>query len=125
MRIAIATEGNRVSPHFGRCALYTVVEMNAGKVAGTELVENPGHRPNYLPEFLHVHQIDCVVSGGMGSRARQLFHQYDIETVVGVDDKIDTVIQQLESGALSNGQNLCHPNHEKSDHKHEHCHGSV
>lgn len=122
MRIAIATDGNSVSSHFGRCPLYTVIDVNDGEIIERHILENPGHRPNFLPEFLYNNQVDCIVSGGMGQRARTLFEQYNIEAIVGVAGEIDTVIDDVLGDALENGENLCHPEHSHHNDEQKHCH---
>lgn len=122
MRIAIATDGNSVSPHFGRCRVYTLVDVNDDEVINRQILENPGHKPDFLPEFLHNNQVDCIVSGGMGRKAHALFDQYNIEAVVGVEGDIETVIDKLLDGKIESGENLCAPKHEHSEHGHEHKH---
>lgn len=52
MRIAVSTEGELVSPHFGRCPSYTLVDIEDGKITNKEIIENPGHEPGYIPQFL-------------------------------------------------------------------------
>ena len=53
MKVAISTDGNMVSAHFGRCPSYTIVEIDEKKVVKRDLVQNPGHQPGFIPEFLH------------------------------------------------------------------------
>ena len=43
MKVAISTDRNLVSAHFGRCPSYTIVELDKGKVVKRDLVQNPGH----------------------------------------------------------------------------------
>ena len=52
MKIAISTDGNYVSAHFGRCPSFTIAEIQDSKIIKKELIDNPGHHPGYLPEFL-------------------------------------------------------------------------
>ena len=35
MRAAIATDGNDVSAHFGRCPAYTLVDIEGGRIVET------------------------------------------------------------------------------------------
>ncbi|MBA1336952.1 MAG: hypothetical protein HPY66_3388 [Firmicutes bacterium] len=53
MRIAISTDRRHVSPHFGRCPSFTLVDIENGKTLKRVEVENPGHSPGYIPQFLH------------------------------------------------------------------------
>ncbi len=58
-----------VSAHFGRCAHYTFLEVEEGKVKGCKLwiiltMEN--HIPGKVPEFIHSQKADVMIAGGMG-----------------------------------------------------------
>ena len=52
MRVAISTDRDVVSAHFGRCPSFTIVDVENGEVVGKEVVENPGHQPGFIPQFL-------------------------------------------------------------------------
>ncbi|MEA3306914.1 MAG: NifB/NifX family molybdenum-iron cluster-binding protein, partial [Elusimicrobiota bacterium] len=73
MRIAISTEGDSVSMHFGRCPLFTIVDIESGKVVSKSSLNNPGHEPGAIPKFLNEHGVNCIVAGGMGQRAQTFF----------------------------------------------------
>jgi predicted Fe-Mo cluster-binding NifX family protein len=105
--IAIATERNRVAQHFGRCPNYTLVTVENGKETTREVVSNPGHEPGILPKFLHEKGANCVVAGGMGPRAQDLFGEQSIETFVGISGTIDEVVSTFLKGRLKSGQSAC------------------
>ncbi len=109
MRTAISTDGEYVSPHFGRCPGFTVVEMEEGKVLRRETLKNPGHAPAFLPQFLSERGIGCIIAGGMGRRAEGLFSEKGIEIMVGISGRIDEVIDGLIKGTLKSGASLCTP----------------
>jgi len=109
MKIAISTDGGRVSEHFGRCPDFTVVEIDSGKVSSKETVPNPGHHPGFLPQFFHEKGIEAIVAGGMGMRARELFGSKGIQVVLGVSGNVDDVIGKLAAGELEGGDSLCRP----------------
>ena len=69
MRVAISTEGEFVSMHFGRCPSFTLVDIDNGKVVKRTEVANPGHQPGAIPEFLHKKGAQCIIAGGMGITA--------------------------------------------------------
>ena len=122
MRIAIATDGGTVSQHFGRCRHYTVIDVEEGDVTKRENLENPGHRPDFLPQYLNERGVDCIVSGGMGRKAQALFSQFDIDAVIGVEGDIEAVIDAILNDELEDGNNLCSPKHERAGHSHGQCH---
>jgi len=128
MRIAISTEGDNVSAHFGRCPSFTIVDIDDGTVKNKEVIENPGHQPGVIPLFLHQRDVDCIVAGGMGMRAQGFFTEAGIQTFLGVSGSIKEVIEKLRKGILESGESLCKPGAGKGygldktqcDHPHHH-----
>ena len=109
MKIAISTDGEMVSAHFGRCPSFTIVDIEKENVVGKEIIENPGHQPGYIPKFLHERGVNCIVTGGMGMRAMDLFQQMGIETIMGITGRVDGVIEEILAGTLKGGESLCKP----------------
>lgn len=109
MKVAISSDGDYVSSHFGRCPYFTIVEIEGEKVLKKEVVENPGHQPAFLPQFLSEKGVNCIIAGGMGGRATALFAEVGIEVIVGVSGKIDEVIDKLLKGDLKGGESLSKP----------------
>ncbi|NLA12416.1 MAG: dinitrogenase iron-molybdenum cofactor [Firmicutes bacterium] len=117
MKIAIATDSGNVAQHFGRCPAYTLVEFADGEVVGKEVIDNPGHQPGFLPGFLAKYGVSCIIAGGMGWRAQDLFAAQNIKAVVGVTGPVEQVIDDYLSGNLQSGESLC--NHEfRGEHHH-------
>ena len=107
MRVAISTDGDMVAPHFGRCEAYTIVDVENGSIASQERIANPGHEPGFLPGYLAERGVGCIVAGGMGPRAKMLFDERQIETVVGVSCSIEEAVKALAEGTLSGQDSLC------------------
>jgi predicted Fe-Mo cluster-binding NifX family protein len=121
IRVAIATDGDFVSQHFGRCQSYTIVDIEDGKILKTELIDNPGlegHEPGVIPRFLHQKGVSYIVAGGMGPRAVEFFNQFGIQTVIGVSGNIKHTIEKFIKGELQGGRNM----HELFEQEHEHGH---
>ncbi len=109
MKIAISTDGGLVSSHFGRCPTYTIVEIENGQILTREEIDNPGHQPGFLPEFLYQRGVTDIICGGMGPRAQSLFGERGINTFLGVSGKVDEVIKAFVEGKLKPGESLCRP----------------
>lgn len=126
MRIAIATDENSVSQHFGHAGHYTVFDMENDSILNRELVANPGHRPHYIPKFLNERGVNQIICGGMGQRARELFSRFNIEVITGIDGDIEEIIGLLLSGTLEGTENLCNHKHGHGHNEHAehagHCH---
>lgn len=127
VKVAIAADGQRVSEHFGRCPSFTVIDLEEGNLRNTLILENPGHQPGVIPQFLHQKGVNCIVAGGMGIRARGFFDEVGIHAILGVTGKVDDVIKRLQKGTLIGGDSLCKPgagkgyglDKEVCDHPHE------
>lgn len=108
MKIAVASQGNMVSPHFGHCPEFSLYETENGSVVKKTIIPNPGHRPGFLPRFLAEKGVNCIIAGGMGPAAVDLFRQHGIETVIGASGSVDKVVSDYLSGSLAVGESACH-----------------
>jgi len=107
MKVAFATDGSQVAPHFGRCECYTVAEIEGGRIASREVLQNPGHEPGFLPAYLAQQGVNCIVAGGMGPRAEGLFAEREILTITGVTGSVEEALGALLRGELKGGESLC------------------
>ncbi len=75
MRYAVPVSGGTVSPHFGHCEKFALIDVDEARkqILKKELVNSPGHEPGLLPQWLAEKGVSLVIAGGMGSRAQGLF----------------------------------------------------
>jgi ATP-binding protein involved in chromosome partitioning len=110
MRYAVPVSGGIVSPHFGHCEHFALIDVDepAKKILKKELVPSPGHQPGLLPEWLAEQGVSVVIAGGMGSRAQSLFQQHRIGVIIGAmeSDPEKAVLNHL-NGMLAIGDNIC------------------
>jgi predicted Fe-Mo cluster-binding NifX family protein len=109
MRIAVPTDRDTVSAHFGRCPGYTLVDVEDGSVKNREMVDNPGHEPGRIPRFLKEQGVNVIIAGGMGHRAATLFEELGIDRILGVTGSVDSVIGLFLENKLEGGESLCRP----------------
>ncbi|MCH4889354.1 dinitrogenase iron-molybdenum cofactor [Acidaminobacter sp. JC074] len=107
MRVAIAKDDNRVSGHFGHCEGFQVYEVNGQEIMGSTFLQNPGHKPGFLPKFLSENDIHVIIAGGMGARAQQLFSAESIQVVVGAQGQIEDAIRGFVDGKLVSTNSVC------------------
>jgi predicted Fe-Mo cluster-binding NifX family protein len=109
MKIAISTDGEFVSAHFGRCPCFTIIDIENGKETDRQIVDNPGHQPGFIPKFLHEKGVKYIIAGGMGMRASGFFEELGIKAIVGISGKVDDVVDKVLKGTLKGGESLCKP----------------
>jgi predicted Fe-Mo cluster-binding NifX family protein len=109
MKVAISTDGEYVSAHFGRCPAFTIIEIENGKITREETIDNPGHHPGFLPKFLNEMGVRCIIAGGMGNKAVTLFNQFDIKPILGITGTVRDAVEQIAGGTLEGGESLCQP----------------
>ena len=123
MRIAISADNSNgidsvVSPHFGRCPYFVLVDIDGQEVNAVTAVDNPyygNHRPGQVPAFINSHSVNVMLTGGMGHRAIMFFEQFGIQPVTGA---AGTVRQSLESylGGAMQGAAPCNESMEHDHH---------
>lgn len=106
---AISADGDSVSPHFGRCPSYVIVELKDSKILKKNVINNPGHRTGYIPKFLNELGVNFIISGGMGHRAKDLFREFGIGTILGITGRIEDTIRQILDNGLQGGESTCQP----------------
>ncbi len=107
-RIAISADDTAgldavVSPHFGRCPYYVLVDLVDREVRRVSVIENPfyaGHVPGAVPGFIRDQGVNVMLTGGMGRRAIGFFEQYNIEAVTGAAGTVRQALTYYLQGAL-------------------------
>lgn len=107
MKIAVASEENHVSGHFGHCDGFEIYEVLEDKSFNKSFTSSPAHRPGYLPVFLKKLNVNVIIAGGMGETAQQLFNENGIEVVVGAEGFSDDVVQKYINGELKSTGSVC------------------
>ncbi|BCV21713.1 dinitrogenase iron-molybdenum cofactor biosynthesis [Moorella sp. Hama-1] len=115
MKIAVATEGSMVAEHFGHCSQYSLFNVADGKVSSKEVIANPGHQPGFLPGYLADLGVTCVIVGGIGSRAVELFCEQGIEVISGAAGPVDAAVKAYLDGNLQSTGGTC--NHDLEGHE--------
>lgn len=119
MKIAVATEAGMVAEHFGHCPQYSLFNVNEGQVVSKEVIANPGHQPGFLPGYLADLGVTCVIVGGIGARAVELFTERGIEVISGAAGPVDAAVRSYLEGNLKSTGGTCshdHDGHEGCDH---------
>ena len=108
MRIAVSADNKRgldsvVSPHFGRCPHYILVDVEGQEVVEVQEIDSPflgHHQPGQVPAFINSLGADVMLAGGMGGRAIMFFQQFGIEGVTGAYGTVRQSMERYLGGEL-------------------------
>ena len=117
MKIAVASEQEMITGHFGHCANFNLFDVEDGKIVKQESIPNPGHKPGFLPNYLNEKGVNVIISGGMGGAAVQIFNENNIEVVIGTQGLAQTAVEKYMKGELESTGSICHE-HEHADECH-------
>ncbi len=110
MKYAVPVSDGTMCAHFGHCQQFALIDVDEAKkeIVRKELVPTPEHQPGLLPPWLARLGVKCVIAGGMGMNARNLFASHGVNVVVGAleTDPEKAVLNHL-NGSLSTGDNVC------------------
>jgi predicted Fe-Mo cluster-binding NifX family protein len=124
MRIAVSADTKNgldsvVSPHFGRCPHFILVDLADRDVSEVRAVDNPffgHHQPGQVPGFISSLGADVMLTGGMGGRAIMFFQEYGIEGVTGAYGTVAQSVERYLGGQLRGAA----PCKESQEHGHDH-----
>jgi predicted Fe-Mo cluster-binding NifX family protein len=111
MKIAVASDKDMVSEHFGYCEGFAIFEADKDQIIKGELIPNPGHKPGFLPNFLNDKGINVIISGGMGGGAVDIFNEKGIEVIVGAKGNARNAAELYLQGKLKSTGSVCHDHH--------------
>ena len=108
VKLAVASNGDLVSGHFGHCENFNVFTTENKQIIKEESIKNPGHRPGFLPNFLNDLGVNVVISGGMGAGAIDIFDEKGIEVVTGATGQAKAAVEAYLNGTLKSAGAVCH-----------------
>lgn len=108
LKIAVASENEAVTEHFGHCLNFNLYDTEGGIITNHVSVSNPGHRPGFLPVYLADLGVKVIISGGMGEGAIDIFNEKDIEVIVGASGNAKEAVEAYLKGTLHTTGSVCH-----------------
>ena len=99
-RIAISMDGNNVSQQFGRCEKFCIVNIAEQQIISRQFINNPRHVPDFMPDFLAIQYVDCVVTGGIDRKEIEMLNANGIDMITAVTGPVEEVIHLFIKGDL-------------------------
>lgn len=115
MKIAVASLGNTVAGHFGHCENFNIYDVEDNKIVSEKSIPNPGHRPGFLPNYLHELGVNVIISGGMGGGAIEIFDEHGIQVVTGASGVARTAAEGFVGGTLKSTGSVCDKHEHEGD----------
>lgn len=110
MKIAIPVAGGKLCAHFGHCEQFKIFETDDVNKAilGSQNITPPQHEPGVLPRWLAEKGVNCIIAGGMGSRAAGIFQHYGVRVITGAPaDEPSEIVLAFLHDKLATGANAC------------------
>ena len=109
MKFAVPTNEGKLCAHFGHCEAFALIDTNErGVIVNETYVTPPPHEPGLLPPWLSQQGVNCIIAGGMGARAQELFAERGVKVVTGAQGEIPReVVENYLKGSLATGTNTC------------------
>lgn len=108
MKIAVASENEIVTEHFGHCENFSIFDAENNQIVKSESIPNPGHKPGFLPNFLNDMGVNVIISGGMGGGAVEIFNEKGIEVITGAKGNAKAAAELYLQGMLKSTGSVCH-----------------
>ena len=110
MRIAIPVMNGQLTPHFGHCTEFALIDVNleSKTIENETSVPAPPHQPGLLPPWLSEQGVSLIIAGGMGGRAQQIFTAHNVQVITGAPSLAPRdVAQAFLEDKLALGPNAC------------------
>ena len=109
-----------ISPHFGRCDVFTIVEITDGKIVSASTINNRGTHFGYEKtpaELLTSSGVDAILTQGMGPKAMQLFAQSGIAVYMTSAKTVQEAVRELteDKAKLASLEDACKESKEGSE----------
>jgi ATP-binding protein involved in chromosome partitioning len=108
-RFAVPTSDKKLCAHFGHCEAFAMIDVDKdGNLGAETYIVPPPHEPGLLPPWIAQQGVHCVIAGGMGARAQQLFAEAGVQVVTGAQGEYPReVVENYLKGTLVTGANTC------------------
>jgi len=108
MRFAIPLAEGKLTPHFGHCKEFAIIDIESNGSMKKEVLVPPPHEPGVLPRWLHELGANVIIAGGMGNRALELFKDAGIRVITGAPSMPpEDLVHRYMDQTLTTGANLC------------------
>lgn len=107
IKIAVASEGTDVAARFGHCPAFWIYSTENGYIVDEAFVENTGHAPGAVPDYLSGLGVGIVIAGGMGAGAIESLNQRRMIPILGASGDVKEAVERYLRGELYSTAVIC------------------
>lgn len=107
MKMAIAAEGQKVSPLIHRCKEFTIVEIVEGQMIEQKQVDSSVYSLDNLGQFLKSLGIDVIIAGSMENTLQKELEKFIFIVLPDIKGDVDEVIKSYMKGKLTSNAPSC------------------
>jgi predicted Fe-Mo cluster-binding NifX family protein len=102
-----------VGRHFGKAPEFILITIDNGKAVSSDAFPNPGRDKVNVPVMVAGFGPTHIISGAVGTKAKDVFKEKNIIVITGALGSIDTILDRFLKGQLSSkdaicaGENIC------------------
>jgi predicted Fe-Mo cluster-binding NifX family protein len=118
MKVAIPNKNNMVNQHFGMSKSFVIATIENNNILNVEEISSAelAHQHQGLAALLVKHEVNVVITGGIGGGALSGLQQQGLEVIKGASGEYLDVLKEFINGTLENKNVIC--NHHGEHHEH-------
>ena len=119
MYLGIACKENKISEHFGQSDELRIYQICENEISQIRTIDGFGHQHEGFPKIVINQEINVLICGHMGQKARRIIEDKHIEIISGTHGDIDEVINQYMRHELISIIEDCKGHNHNHDHHHD------
>jgi predicted Fe-Mo cluster-binding NifX family protein len=100
-----------VNNHFGKAPEFSIFLIEEKNIISREIVKNPGRENAMVVKMMPEQGVTHIITGAMGSKARDMMRDHQIIVITGVLGSIETNVQRFINGELVSKDAPCADEH--------------
>ncbi len=116
MKVAVVVKNNRVSEHLGLANQIDLYDINNQDIKLIQRITTQGHQHGGVPVIISGLDVNLVICGHIGEKAKQIFEEKAIKIITGASGKVEDVLTAFINNTLISNDDVC----KGHDHHHEH-----
>lgn len=112
MKIGIAANNDQMSEHFGHSdGLYVYTLADDHRSYQLDIIRVKPHQEGSFPNRVIAENVDVLICGGLGLKAKEKFDHRDIKVIAGIKGDIASVFNLFLEDRLVSTEEFCLGNH--------------